>query len=101
MLTIIYIFQDEKVIADSTNNSTSNCPELKSEMSEPPVTIVLNVTGSSSSGTIMPHRVWNLLLFRCIYIWKHVVSVDTYIWKSVFTYFFVFVSEPSLICVTG
>lgn len=27
--------------------------------------------------------------------------VDTYIWKSVFTCFFVFVSEPSLICVTG
>ncbi|XWS55543.1 hypothetical protein CRYUN_Cryun09bG0009100 [Craigia yunnanensis] len=52
---------EEQHVLDSSTNQVTNNPELRSETSQPPVTIVPNVVGSASSAAPLPSQKPSLL----------------------------------------
>uniref|UniRef100_A0A5B7B4W3 protein-serine/threonine phosphatase n=1 Tax=Davidia involucrata TaxID=16924 RepID=A0A5B7B4W3_DAVIN len=52
---------DEKYVADSATHSMTNYPELRSEISQPPMATIPNVFGPTSIRTVMPSEKPSLL----------------------------------------
>ncbi|EEF34293.1 double-stranded RNA binding protein, putative [Ricinus communis] len=52
---------DEKSVTDSASHSMTNCPELRSEITQPPIAIIPNVVGPMSSTPLLPSQKPSLL----------------------------------------